>query len=265
MHLGFITDEVDRHLESALEIIAGWGLTRIELREGEQLRFPHLTVAEVAAVEEAVAGGMQVTAVSPGLFKGHVAAARRLRDEVDRQLHLSIELAQRVQAPVVILFGFAHDGKPNPANRVHVLRAFEQAGDAAHAAGLQIAIENEPNFWIDRPGGTVALLDELDHPAVQVNWDPANQHWGGLTPTLEDVKKLKPYLLNVHVKDYTPDDPKVPWRAVGEGTTPWDEILAWLTTETDLAHVTLETHCEPLLKNSRQSLAHVRKLLKAIA
>ena len=96
---------------------------------------------------------------------------------------------------------------------------------------------------------------------MRLNWDPANLHWGGLPPTYDAFGTLRPYLANIHVKDFTPDDPDVPWRPLGQGTTPWAEILPWLIDETDLAHVTLETHCEPLLDASRASLERLREML----
>ncbi len=261
MHIGIVTDEVARHLETALEILAGWGLTRFELREGEDARFPAFTPAEVEAVETALRDGAQVTAVSPGLFKGHAADTHRLRDELENRLPRAIELALRFEAPMLILFGFEHEGSPDLGNRVTVLRAFEQAGEAAAAAGLTVALENEPRFWIDRPADIVDLLGELDHPAVRINWDPANQHWGGLEPTRAHVEQLASYIANVHVKDFTPDDLKVPWRPLGRGITPWANLLQWLKAEIALGHLTIETHCEPLIENSRESLDHLQALL----
>ena len=96
---------------------------------------------------------------------------------------------------------------------------------------------------------------------MRINWDPANLHWGGMRPTYDAFSTLHPYLANVHVKDCTPDDPDVPWRPLGQGTTPWAELLPWIIDETDLAHLTLETHCEPLLDSSQASLERLREML----
>ena len=144
---------------------------------------------------------------------------------------------------------------------MRVLRAFERVAEAAAEAGLTVALENEPGFWVDHPDETVALLDELGHPSMRINWDPANLHWGGIKPTYDAFSTLRPYLANVHVKDFTPDDPDVPWRPLGQGTTPWPELLPWIIDETDLQHVTLETHCEPLLDSSQASLEALREML----
>ncbi len=124
-----------------------------------------------------------------------------------------------------------------------------------------VAFENEPQFWIDRPEETVALLQEIGHPALRINWDPANLHWGGQAPDDKAFVLLKPYLVNLHVKDFTPDDEEVPWRPLGDGIVPWKELLPMIVGESGLDHLTIETHCEPLVSNSEKSIDVLRKLL----
>ncbi len=260
---GIITDEVAPDLAEALETAMGWGLRRFELREGRTGRFPAFTREEVAAVEAARQAGACVTAVSPGLLKGAVDDTARLRRELDDVLPRALERAQRFACPVLILFGFArYEGEPD-GNRTRAMRAFEQAAERATEAGMVVALENEPRFWIDHPAGAAAMLEEIGHPALGLNWDPANLHWGGHVPTYDDFLAARPCLVNVHVKDYYPARPEAPWMPVGEGTTPWDEILPWLVYETDLAHVTIETHCAPQKECSMRSLENLRRLIEA--
>ena len=174
---GIVTDEVARNLAEALEVCSGWDLTHFEVREGEQGRFPFFTTTEIALLEAARQRGNRITGVSPGLFKAPVEDTRRLRLEFEEILPRTIDLAVHLECPLLIVFGFArYDGEP-AANRVRVLRAFERVAEAAAAAGLTVAVENEPDFWIDRPAEAVALLDELGHPSLRLNWDPANLHW----------------------------------------------------------------------------------------
>ncbi len=265
MEIGVVTDEVARDLAEALEVSAAWGLARFELREGADGRFPFFTRDEIRLLEAALRRGNRITAVSPGLFKGSVEDKKRLDFERADVLPRALDLARHLACPLLIVFGFAtYDGEP-AANRVRVLRAFERVAEAAAEAGLTVAVENEPGFWVDHPDETVALLDELGHPSMRINWDPANLHWGGMKPTYEAFSTVRPYLANVHVKDFTPDDPEVPWRPLGQGITPWAEILPWIIDETDLAHVTLETHCEPLIESSQASLAWLRNLISEAA
>lgn len=261
LDIGVVTDEVSRDLAEALEVSREWGITRFELRAGGEERFPFFTDREVRLVDEVIRDGAQITAVSPGLLKGPVDEEGRLHRELEDVLPRAIERARRFECPRLVVFGFArYEGEPSSSRR-RVMQAFERVAERAAAADLTVAIENEPGFWIDRPEPAAALLDEIDHPALTVNWDPANQHWGGLRPDRDGFETLRPHLSNVHAKDYTPDDPDVPWRPIGEGITPWREILSWIMEDTTLGHVTLETHCKPLIENSRTSLTALRRLL----
>jgi len=264
LDIGVVTDEVARTLAEALEIGTAWGLERFELREGAEGRFPFFTPPEIRLVEEALRRSHRITAVSPGLFKGSVEEQKQREHEIDNVLPRAIDLAGHFDCRVLISFGFAkYDGEP-AANRVQVLHAFERVAEAAAGAGMIVALENEPDFWIDRPDASVALLDELGHPALRINWDPANLHRGGMRPTYEGFEVLRPYLANLHVKDFTPHDAVVPWRPLGQGTTPWGDILAWIVEETNLEHVTLETHCEPLLEQTQESLGWLRAALETM-
>ncbi len=260
---GIITDEVAPEVEEALATAMDWGLRRFELREGRTGRFPAFTPGEVRAVEAARAAGAQITAVSPGLFKGVVSDEARLRRELDDVLPRAIELARRFEVPVLIAFGFQRYRGERPSDRMRAMQAFERAARQVAEAGMVLALENEPDFWIDRPAEAAAMLDEIGHPALRLNWDPANLHWGGQVPTRADFLAVRPYLAGVHVKDYYPARPEAPWLPVGEGTTPWDEILPWLVHETDLPHLTIETHCTPLRVCSERALANLRRLLAA--
>jgi sugar phosphate isomerase/epimerase len=260
--IGIITDEVSRDLRESLEICAGWGLSHFELREGEKARFPGFTPEEIARVDEARKGGAVITAVSPGIFKGRIEENRRWQHEVGQVAPRAIELAQRFDCGVLIAFGF--EGCDNdPANRYNVLRALERIAELADAASMRIAIENEPGYWIDRPDAAVALLREIDHPALRLNWDPANLHWGGLTPDQDAIETLMPYLLNLHVKDFSPDDEEAPWRPLGRGVVPWEDLLPGILELTTLKRGTVETHCEPLVENSAISVEYLRNLLTA--
>lgn len=263
-HIGVITDEVSRNLEEALAASTAWGLSRFELREGSERRFPYFTAEEVRLVEGAMRRGAQITAVSPGILKGHANDEATVRNELENTLRRAIDRAGQFESPLLIVFGFERYEDEPDGNRVRVLKAFEQVAEAVADAGMIAAIENEPNFWIDRPEEIVSLLEELGHPALKINWDPANLRWGGQEPTHEGFEMLKPYIANVHVKDYTPGNPDAPWVPVGQGVLDWETILGWIIEESDLRHATMETHCVPLLEKSRESLDRIEEIVAAV-
>jgi sugar phosphate isomerase/epimerase len=259
--VGVVTDEVSEDLEEALSMCRDWDIDRVELRQGAEGRFPNFTDAELRRVEAAIREGGEVTAVSPGILKGTVADTERLDRELEEILPRTIEAARRLDCSRVIVFGVRRAEEPPSDARARVLRCFERAAETAADAGMTIAIENEPGFWIDDPERSARLVEAVDHPALTLNWDPANLHWGGQRPTRAGFEAVRPHLGNLHVKDYTPNDPDVPWRPVGEGVTPWGDILTWIVEDTDLAHVTLETHYTPRIEASRKSLTALRRLI----
>ncbi len=264
LSIGAVTDEISRDLEEALAVASGWGIERFELREGGTARFPRLTPREIGLVEDQVRAGARITSVSPGILKGSASDAKRTEAELTSTLPASIELAQRFGCPTLNVFGFERAADEPLSNRLVVMRTFERVAEAAAEAGMTVTVENEPGFWIDTPAETAAMFDEIGHPALRANWDPANLQWGGVMPDYEGFSAVRPFLAGVHVKDFTPDDAEAPWRPVGEGIVPWRDLLTWIVEETDLPHVTLETHCVPLLESSARSLEALRTLISDI-
>lgn len=263
LKIGVVTDEISRDLREALSLSNEWGIRLLELREGSTARFPNFTQEEIKLVDDAVASGSRVTAVSPGILKTHADNRSLIREELENVLPKTIELALRFECPLIIVFGFErYEGEPD-ANRALAMKAFEQAAERAAAESLTVAIENEPNFWVDRPAEEAAMLNEIGHPNLKANWDPANSHWGGYLPDRAGFEALAPHIVNVHVKDFTPDDPKVPWRPVGKGDTPWGDYLSWVAEDTEVEHVTIETHAAPLVENTRESLEALRRMVGA--
>ena len=208
--IGVVSDEISRDLRESLGYCREWGLSKIELREGSQARFPKFTKEEFGLIEEARGEGFQVTAVSPGIFKAHVDSTADIRNELEKVLPESIEIALRFECPMVISFGFErYSGEPQ-SNRTLVMKTLEQAANLAWDNGLVLAVENEPDFWIDEAAEEAEMFEEISHPGLKANWDPANSHWGGTLPTRKGFEALRPHIVNLHVKDFTPDDPDVP-------------------------------------------------------
>ena len=261
LEIGVVSDEISRDLGESLDLCREWGLNRIELREGSEARFPALTSTEFGCLERALSDGFRVTAVSPGIFKGRADDESQIRREYENALPKSIDLALQFGCPIIISFGFEKYAGESERNRARAMRAFERAAERAWHDGLILAIENEPNFWVDDPADEADMIEEIGHPALKANWDPANSHWGGRIPDRAGFDALRRHIVNVHVKDFTPNDPVVPWRPVGSGETPWEEFLPWVADGTEVEHVTIETHAEPLVENTRESLVALRKLL----
>lgn len=264
LEIGVVTDEITRDLAASLSYARDWGIGLFELREGSERRFPHFTPTEVSLIDAAVAAGERITAVSPGIFKQSAADEAQTATQLADTLPRTIEMAARFECPLVIVFGFEKIGDEGRSERLLAQRAFAAAAEQAAAAGMIMAIENEPGFWVDGPDETLEILGEIGHPSLKLNWDPANRVWGGDDVTRQDLEKLREHVVNVHVKDYDPRDAKAPWVAVGSGIMNWGEILRWVAAADLVGHVTLETHCAEGVENSRKSHQRIVELLADI-
>lgn len=258
--IAVFTDEIADTMADALGLVRAWGVSKLELREGGQARYPNFTPEEIGMLDDARRDGVRVTAVSPGLFKGSITDTATFDREMEA-LPRSLDLAARLDCPTLIIFGFERFDGEGDDLRPRVVEAFRTITEAVAGAGMTVIVENEPKFWVDLPEESAALVRDVDHPAFRLNWDPANLQWGGVEPTYEGFQAVRPYLGGLHVKDYFPSRPFAPWCAVGEGVTPWAEILRWVAEESDLPHVTLETHAWPRTETSKQSLDWMRARL----
>ena len=136
--------------------------------------------------------------------------------------------------------------------------------------GVVIVLENEFDaFGWDpagsdvtrRPNSLARLVERLDSPAFQLNFDAANFHCAGVDPQAEAYPALREHIGYVHVKDIrslaSPDAaPAAGWLrytdhgrgystvSLGSGEVPWKALLAELLADGYDGFLTLEPHCE---------------------
>ena len=268
LQIGFVTDEVSRDIAQSLQLCREWGVGLFELREGRNRRFPYFDDDELRLVRDAIDSGARITAVSPGIFKRPIEDKASIENDLEVRLPESLRIAKDLGCPTVIAFGFEIE-RDDPGLRSAVVDTMRRAADLAAEADMIVAVENEPAFWFDTPEQCASLIEEIGHPAVKLNWDPANMHWGGVLPTKVDFDVALPHIVNLHVKDFAPHDKQMPWRPVGEGVTPWEDILSWVVDARNdgllhLNHLTIETHYLPAESGSRRSLENVRSMLSKL-
>ena len=83
----------------------------------------------------------------------------------------------------------------------------------------------------------VSILEELNHPHLGVNYDPANMILYGKGNPIEAIKTLRPWVQQVHIKDAKETTKGGTWGtevAVGQGDVPWEEFLQLVPDKIDL-------------------------------
>ncbi len=118
------------------------------------------------------------------------------------------------------------DGEVFPREAIWDLAkdAIKEAGEYAHAKGLEIVLELEPfnEALLKDVDELVRFVKEIDHPGVRANADISHLHLSDAS--FEDVAKLKGLIGHIHLSDC---DGKVHGdMPAGMGVTPIKEYLA---------------------------------------
>jgi sugar phosphate isomerase/epimerase len=137
-----------------------------------------------------------------------------------------------------------------------------RAAEAAAKYSIRIAIENEPGFWCDTGENTCRMITTVAHSSLGANWDPCNAYGTDETPYPDGYEALKDRIVNVHAKD-TSKGSLIQCVPIGAGAVDWRGQIAALLRDGIVGHVTIETHCLPLIDNSRHNVEILRQYMQA--
>lgn len=212
MKLGIVSDEISRDFAAALRVGVALGLRRYEIRNLAAGRAPMCGEAAMLEVEGmAREQGVEITALSPGLFK-NTSDAAAFRREMDEVYPPAAEWALRWRLPGLIVFGFHKPGateatapeysSANPP--ADVVEWLAEAGERARGDGLTLMIEPEPICWCDSGRATAALIERAGGVGLKINYDPGNVAWLENRDPLDEFAVVAPWVANVHIKDLRP-------------------------------------------------------------
>jgi sugar phosphate isomerase/epimerase len=260
--LGIVSDEIALDFPTALRHGMEWGITRYELRCLVSGRVPRVEEREISSVVTLVRQeNIRITALSPGMFKAHLSDAAATEDEIRNVLPATLDLAARLDARLLIVFGFQREDN-EPADNFHrAVDYMRRAAEIAQKAGIRIAIENEPGFWCDTGKNTRELITTVGNTALGANWDPCNAYGTTEKPYPDGYEALKDVIINVHAKDTTKGS-LIQCVPIGDGAIDWQGQVQALLRDRPAKHITIETHCQPLIENSRKNVEILRKYMQ---
>jgi sugar phosphate isomerase/epimerase len=259
LELGIVTDEISSDLPTALEYAEQWNIRNLEIRCVSSGRVPYISDYDRELLfAVATDGRFSITALSPGIFKFPLSKIEELRNELETTLPATIGLAKELGCGMIIVFGFQKDEHASDTDFTTAVEIMKQAAALAEKAHIIIAVENEPGFWCDTGSSTARLLSAVDSPALQANWDPANAFGTDERPFPEGYKALKPHIVNVHAKD-TLKGSLIECVPVGEGLIDWKGQIVALEKDRVVGHITIETHCHPLIERSLKNVQRLRE------
>jgi sugar phosphate isomerase/epimerase len=283
LKISLITDEISTDPEVAFELGRDWGITDFEVRGYFTDRVPMLSAYQKRRLREMINEyGARIVAISPGLFKiPHPAfepgrsslgwmdrdlfdtwasARAALQFHTNELLPASLEYALELGATIVVCFGFHRGGRaPGPAP-AEVLDALGRAAERAAKAGLILAVETEEGFWADTGARSAGIVQAIGHPALAINWDPANAFAAGDVPFPDGYTAVRHVARNVHFKDARrrPDGAA---EFVLNGEVDWPGQIAALRQNGYEGFVAIETHLRPRIAAARSSLERLRDLI----
>ena len=256
--LAAITDEFSpTDLERALAGMADVGMTGAEVRVIDGRNAIELTDDELDAVRKRIeARGMRIVSLASPLLKcvlpGSPPLDTRVQHDVfgspynfedqPRLTKRAFEVAERLGARIVRVFSYWRTVEPDrcyDAARTALHELAEEAGKR----GMVIGVENEHACNAGTGAEAARLIAGLEHPALQVVWDPANASILGETPFPDGYRRLPvSRIAHVHAKDCRVEGYKPVWGPVGEMGVDWKGQIAALRSDGYDGWISLETH-----------------------
>jgi sugar phosphate isomerase/epimerase len=252
-----ITDEFSPDLEKALGGMAAVGMTGAELRVIGGRNMLDLTNDEVDRVRAAVAArGMTVVSLASPLLKCVLPDSPPLDTRIEhdvfgspytfadqpRLARRAFEIAERLGARVIRVFSYWRTVEPEKCFPA-AAAALQELADDASKRGMVIGLENEQACNAGTGAEAARLLASVDHPAVQLVWDPANASILGETPYPDGYSKIPAQrIAHVHAKDCRVADHNPTWGPLGEMAVDWKGQIAALRRDGYSGWISLETH-----------------------
>ncbi len=242
MQVSIFTDEINRKdPERAIDLAAQWGVSFVEVRSLVGGRFPRVSDAELevfyARIQDA---GLEVSAVSPGFFKGSVDDPAVL-DGIENGLPRACEWAKRWGTDLVSCFGFerAEEGHVPGA----VMGRLDEMAEIAARAGCRLVLENEAVCWGATGVEAAQMVREIGVDRMGLCWDPGNSaRAGSAVPFPDEYEALKDLVTHMHVKNFNAVSGK--WALAEEGVVDWPGQFRALKEDGYEGFVVVETHLD---------------------
>ncbi len=149
-----------------------------------------------------------------------------------------LKVAASLRAPMLIT---SFPKSETPWERL-VAATRELCCEAADA-GMRLAVEAEFGYPVGTPEEVDRLFEEVDHPALGINFDPSHFSRLGLK-SADLLRHFGDRVIHVHAKEYLPEKP-FPTRYEGALESPCGEMLSALAELQFSGVVSAETLADP--------------------
>lgn len=136
-------------------------------------------------------------------------------DYVKRAIDLAEAWSEQSVRPTVIT-GFGGSPGDLETQRDLLIERLNQLGGYAEARGVMVALEHHVGAALEMPEQVVAVMEQIESPAIRVNFDISHFNVMGI-PIEESVEKMVGYAVHAHIKDESGRAPDHEYLVPGEG------------------------------------------------
>jgi len=256
LSIGIVSDEITPDFREALAYAHAWGIALFEIRCLAGGRVPFISEEELTELRTAVDSGANP---HHGSFSGHLQRLGfrpdTLEFELSEILPKTIRMAKDLCCAMVITFGFKRSGFSEEEEFAAAVESMSRAARIAKEEHVVLAVENEPGFVCDTGTNTAALLRAVGSPFLRANWDPANAFGGGEAPYPDGYEAVKPFHRKRPREGHAGSVRSSNVCPVGEGLLDWKSSFARSCGMAVVSHVTIETHCLPLIEKIENKIS----------
>jgi sugar phosphate isomerase/epimerase len=252
-----ITDEFSPDLETAARSMAAIPMTGAELRMVSGKNIIDLTDDELAhAVRICDSHGLRIVSIASPLLKCVLPDAPNVDERFQQDMFAAkygfgdqprltaraFAIAHRTGARIVRVFSYWRTVQP-AACFDRIVDALRDLAVKAAGEDLIVGIENEHACNIATASEAAKVLAAVDHPNLQLVWDPANCLLSGENPFPDGYRALPVRrIAHVHIKDCHVENHKPVWGPAGACAIDWKGQIAALAADGYCGWISLETH-----------------------
>ncbi len=263
MKISIVSDEIALNFKKAARIGIEWGIRDYEIRYLKSGRVPYISEDDVVQIIEAKRkNDLNISAISPGLFKISLSDEVQLKVQIEEHIYESFRLAEKLDTNNVIIFGFKKYPKEPQTNYVQVLHILGRMTSLAEKYGFNLLLENHPGFWADTGTNTAKILDDINSKKLKANWDLANAASAGEIPYPYGYLTIRNHIFSIQVKDLRFNkDGKPEFTVFGDGTIDWQGQLKAIINNNNIKYLTIETKKKTLIENSQRNFLRMKNML----
>lgn len=221
------------HPDQLIGLLAQIGITRLQLALVPCVDAPQWQGA-VGALRSrglSIASGMLATVGEDYTTLESIARTGGVRPDATwpqtRDLATRVAALAATESIGLVTFHAGFIPHDHGTERTMMVSRLREVADQFKALGVAVAFETG-----QESADTLAdALREIDHPAIGVNFDPANMILYGMGDPVAAVRTLAPWIRQVHIKDALPASRVGEWGQevqVGTGAVQWPAFIGAL-------------------------------------